>query len=1079
MKKIVFLFLMLILVSMSACSKDEETVPTDNPTQVTYLYNDFSPSEKNKMTEVLGEVIPFLASNAYYFECENGVVSFETLNNTETDFNSYKEKLVSNGYVYTSWSVEEGHRYEKNVDSKTIVVIIDFSKLDGVDYFVAYAFIEVNDAPSVPTPTVPSKSAIQAILEEAASLGNKETLSGERTVTGTVKEIKESYTEQYKNISFVLTDGVADILVWRAKGDCASSLTVGSTVTVIGEVVNYDGTIEFQYPQISGDSSNPDTPVVPSYLYTDFTSDEKLLFDQYLGGEVIPFLPNNEYVLEGYYEETDYENGFYFMTTGNTKTEFNDYLKLLVANGYEYHSEEADDYGDIWYTYIKNDDFIISAVWYEYEGETCVDIVAYSLTYSEGGSGSDEPTVPSESTIQSILDEAASLGNKETLFGDRTVTGTVKEIKENYTEQYKNISFVLTDGTADILVWRAKGDCASTLTVGSTVTVTGTVINYDGTIEFQYPQISGDSNNPDTPVVPSYLYTDFTSNEKALFKTYIGEVIPFIPNNEYYVEGYYDVDDYENGMCFYTAGNTQAEFDNYRKTLVSNGYIYETQEADEYGDVWYTYIKNDDIVIDVVGYEYEGEYWINVFVYSLTLSGDDAGGDDDGGTVTDVDLITNDGKGLPTSSAGVYEVDFKDATYVKNVTQQGYYLDGCPTTGDVKALVIPVDFSDRTAASLGYDLNRIDLAFNGVSGTTNYRSVSEYYFTSSNGKLDLEFVVLDSWYRAKNTSSYYLEQTMEYYESYVEIGDQMLIDEALAYLESRMDLSEFDSDNNSIIDAVIIVHTLEIDADVTLQWAYRYWNIYTDSDGYYYEYDGVSANDYLWASYQFLMEDYDEEGNTIYSNNVINPYTYIHEFGHVLGADDYYDTSYNSEPLLGCDMMDSMMGDHNPFTKFNYGWITTSRLVVAEESVTLTLQDFSKTGDTIIIANNWDPALGVYQEYYVLMYYTMTGLNGGEFGYFASEGIVVYHVNASLYAEELDGETYYDIYNNNTDGSDKYGTYNNLIEFAFNREGNIVHTVGMTSSNTTIDDNGNKISYIFTVDKIEGDIATLTFTKNN
>ena len=89
-----------------------------------------------------------------------------------------------------------------------------------------------------------------------------------------------------------------------------------------------------------------------------------------------------------------------------------------------------------------------------------------------------------ESVIQKILDEAASLADQQTLDGSRTATGTVKEIKEAYTEQYKNITFILTDGTADILVYRAKGDCASSLKVGDEVTVTGQVINYKGTIEF-------------------------------------------------------------------------------------------------------------------------------------------------------------------------------------------------------------------------------------------------------------------------------------------------------------------------------------------------------------------------------------------------------------------------------------------------------------------------------------------------------------------------------------------------------------------------------------------------------------------
>ena len=211
----------------------------------------------------------------------------------------------------------------------------------------------------------------------------------------------------------------------------------------------------------------------------------------------------------------------------------------------------------------------------------------------------------------------------------------------------------------------------------------------------------------------------------------------------------------------------------------------------------------------------------------------------------------------------------------------------------------------------------------------------------------------------------------------------------------------------------------------------------------------------------------------------MNTYTFIHEFSHVLGADDYYDYTGINSPLDGCDMMDSMTGDHSAYTKFNYGWITSSRLVVAEDSITLTLEDFSKNGDTIIIANNWDPTLGAYQEYYVLMYYTQNELNSGDYGFFAVEGVVMYHINASLFKEIYNGETYYDIYNTNTDASDQYGTVDNLIELCKSANDTYVHIEGYTSNSNLVDDFGNKIAYSFTVDSLNDSYATITFTKNN
>jgi hypothetical protein len=151
---------------------------------------------------------------------------------------------------------------------------------------------------------------------------------------------------------------------------------------------------------------------------------------------------------------------------------------------------------------------------------------------------------------------------------------------------------------------------------------------------------------------------------------------------------------------------------------------------------------------------------------------------------------------------------------------------------------------------------------------------------------------------------------------------------------------------------------------------------------------------------------------------------------------------------------------------------------VSDSEVTLTLEDFSQNGDTIIIANNWDEKLGAYQEYYVLVYYKNSRLNTGDgVGYFARDGVVVYHVNASLYAQDYDGDLYYDVYNNNTDSSDPsgYGTKNNLIEYVKSANDTFTYIVGDTLPSVT-DDNGDMLGYTFVIDAMTSDYVTITFT---
>jgi len=68
-----------------------------------------------------------------------------------------------------------------------------------------------------------------------------------------------------------------------------------------------------------------------------------------------------------------------------------------------------------------------------------------------------------------------------------TLTGTITKIDTPYDENYKNISVtIVIEGCEDkpILCYRLKGDGAANLKIGDTITVTGTIKNYNGTVEF-------------------------------------------------------------------------------------------------------------------------------------------------------------------------------------------------------------------------------------------------------------------------------------------------------------------------------------------------------------------------------------------------------------------------------------------------------------------------------------------------------------------------------------------------------------------------------------------------------------------
>lgn len=125
------------------------------------------------------------------------------------------------------------------------------------------------------------------------------------------------------------------------------------------------------------------------------------------------------------------------------------------------------------------------------DGTKCYNLSVESV-YVSTEKWENEPEQPAEtpSTAAEILAAGALIADKEYLEGEYTLTGTVTEITAEYSDQYKNISFKLNDGTAEILCYRTKGDEAANIAVGDTVTLTGKVQNYGGTVEFYLAVIS-------------------------------------------------------------------------------------------------------------------------------------------------------------------------------------------------------------------------------------------------------------------------------------------------------------------------------------------------------------------------------------------------------------------------------------------------------------------------------------------------------------------------------------------------------------------------------------------------------------
>ena len=87
---------------------------------------------------------------------------------------------------------------------------------------------------------IPDQSAT---LDAAFLLADGEAMKGTQVLVGTVESIPSAYSEQYGNITVNLAIGDKIVQAYRLTG--GAELAVGDTITVIGNIKNYKGTIEF------------------------------------------------------------------------------------------------------------------------------------------------------------------------------------------------------------------------------------------------------------------------------------------------------------------------------------------------------------------------------------------------------------------------------------------------------------------------------------------------------------------------------------------------------------------------------------------------------------------------------------------------------------------------------------------------------------------------------------------------------------------------------------------------------------------------------------------------------------------
>lgn len=283
-------------------------------------------------------------------------------------------------------------------------------------------------------------------------------LDGEKTpkayrIYGTVTNIPSEWSDKYNNITVdMVVAGKEDmpIQAYRLTGEGAQNLKVGDQITVEGYLTRYKDTFEFA----SGCT-------LIGY------------------GEIVSQQP----ILDAAYQLLDGEK----MTTATA-------LKGTIV---KIPSVWSDEYGNITVDIIVDGKEDMPIECYRLTGEGAKDLqigdeiaVCGTIKNYKGTVEFDKGCVlipvGTENDVRTAI-SAYTLLDGEAKNAPCTLTGVIATIDTAYSAEYGNITVTIVMGGVEeykVQCYRLTGEGAADLQVGDTITVTGTIKNYKGTIEF-------------------------------------------------------------------------------------------------------------------------------------------------------------------------------------------------------------------------------------------------------------------------------------------------------------------------------------------------------------------------------------------------------------------------------------------------------------------------------------------------------------------------------------------------------------------------------------------------------------------
>lgn len=320
-----------------------------------------------------------------------------------------------------------------------------------------------------------------------------------------------------------------------------------------------------------------------------------------------------------------------------------------------------------------------------------------------------------------------------------------------------------------------------------------------------------------------------------------------------------------------------------------------------------------------------------------------------------------------------------------------------PTKGSRKLVCILMDFPDKkfTKTQTDFDnlFNKIGYNENAATG-----SVRDYFLESSYNQLDLSVTVVGPFTTANNAAYYGGNNS-----SGNDLRDREFAAEAVNLAASAVNYADFDNDNDGTVDGVYIIYAgygEEAGGSADCIWAHA-WNLITP----------IVKNGKTISKYSTSSELKGNTGTTTAPIGVI-----CHEFGHVLGAPDFYDTDYATNGQYagtgkwdlqgtGLWLNGGITPAHpNAYTKcYIYNWATPTTLSTQQ---TLTVKNSNQDNTAFYRINTTTT-----NEYYLLENRQKIGFNLANLG----NGLLVYHVDGNYITSNFSS--------NNINSSSHQGLY--------------------------------------------------------